>query len=207
MPNERLRDQTIALAGLTQTSCLITHLALTGKAAEDSVQAMLGSVFQTQPKSTDSVFGGVGEISMGLSMLVRLLRLPPRGADEQWSCIRYMLDMITLSGQLTRRGDMLDVLRSRLLDIEALWVRRTDPPEEVYAQVDRLYRDTLSKLPHKMRISGQRDHISRPAVVHRIRSLLLSGVRAAVLWRQLGGRRHALLFKRRRMIQLAERLA
>ena len=207
MAHERLQDQTIALAGLTQTSCLITHLALTGKAAEDSVQTMLAALFQTRPKSAGGVFGGVDGVSMGLAALARLLRVPPRHAQDQWSCIRYMLDMITLSNQLAKHPDMLDVLGSRLPGIESQWARRDEPPEEIYTQVDQLYRDTLSHLPRKIRISGQRDHITRPAVVHRIRSLLLSGVRAAVLWRQLGGRRHALLLRRRQMIRLAEQLS
>ncbi|MEH6454630.1 MAG: DUF489 family protein, partial [Psychromonas sp.] len=35
---------------------------------------------------------------------------------------------------------------------------------------------------------------------HKIRALLLAGVRAAVLWRQIGGKRRQLIFSRKAML-------
>ncbi|MEW8459773.1 MAG: DUF489 family protein [Candidatus Thiodiazotropha endolucinida] len=42
--------------------------------------------------------------------------------------------------------------------------------------------------------------------VNKIRALLLSGIRAATLWRQTGGRRRQLLFVRKRYIQACREL-
>ncbi len=206
MPSHRLRDQTIALAGLTQSACLTTHLAWTGQAAEDSAQTIVGGLFETHPKSAESVYGGLAGIAPGLTSLVRLLRVPARHEREQWSSIRCMLDMIVLSGQLMRREDMLDVLDVRLRHLQLPWQRLAERQDEVYAQIASLYRDTLSALPHRITIAGQRSHLSQPSVANRIRALLLGGVRSAVLWRQLGGRRHMLLLRRRRIIKIAEQL-
>ena len=40
-----------------------------------------------------------------------------------------------------------------------------------------------------------------------IRALLLAGIRSAFLWRQLGGRRWKLLFRRRRLLALSRELS
>ena len=40
-----------------------------------------------------------------------------------------------------------------------------------------------------------------------IRALLLSGIRAAFLWRQLGGRRWSLLLRRKKLLQAAQSLS
>ena len=40
-----------------------------------------------------------------------------------------------------------------------------------------------------------------------IRALLLAGIRSAVLWRQLGGRRWRLVTQRQRLLQIAHDLS
>ena len=39
---------------------------------------------------------------------------------------------------------------------------------------------------------------------HKVRALLLAGVRSAVLWRQLGGKRRQILLNRQRILVCAE---
>ncbi|GAL11758.1 a protein of unknown function perhaps involved in purine metabolism [Vibrio astriarenae] len=38
----------------------------------------------------------------------------------------------------------------------------------------------------------------------RVRALLLSGIRSAVLWRQVGGKRRHLIFSRKKMVEQAQ---
>ena len=40
---------------------------------------------------------------------------------------------------------------------------------------------------------------------HKVRALLLAGIRAVVLWRQLGGSRTQIIFARKKMVELAKR--
>ncbi len=40
--------------------------------------------------------------------------------------------------------------------------------------------------------------------LHRVRALLLAGVRAAVMWRQMGGKRRHILFKRKAILHSAK---
>ena len=43
-------------------------------------------------------------------------------------------------------------------------------------------------------------HLQQPNNAAKIRALLLTGIRAARLWRQLGGHRWQLLFSRRKLL-------
>jgi high frequency lysogenization protein len=55
-------------------------------------------------------------------------------------------------------------------------------------------------------VSGENSYLESPDMANKVRALLLAGIRAAVLWRQCGGSRWQLLFKRRAIIKAAETL-
>ena len=48
-------------------------------------------------------------------------------------------------------------------------------------------------------VNGEHMHLMRSENTHRIRALLLAGVRAAILWRQSGGSWFTLIFRRKAM--------
>ena len=61
-----------------------------------------------------------------------------------------------------------------------------------------LYKQTLSQLSFRIRVTGNPTYLQNAATADKVRAILLSGIRAAILWRQVGGRRWQLLFSRRR---------
>jgi CII-binding regulator of phage lambda lysogenization HflD len=52
-----------------------------------------------------------------------------------------------------------------------------------------LYQDTISRLTMRIHVKGVPEHLRKQAVADKIRALLLAGIRSALLWHQLGGRR------------------
>jgi high frequency lysogenization protein len=73
-------------------------------------------------------------------------------------------------------------------------------------QLADLYRDTISTLNYRIQVQGRSDYLKDERVAKQIRALLLAGIRAAVLWHQVGGRRWRLLFYRSRIQQTADGL-
>jgi high frequency lysogenization protein len=53
-------------------------------------------------------------------------------------------------------------------------------------------------------VAGDPEILKRTDTQHRVRAILLAGVRAAVLWRQLGGKRRHILFSRQQILDSAE---
>jgi high frequency lysogenization protein len=69
-----------------------------------------------------------------------------------------------------------------------------------------LYSQTISTLVPRIMVSGEHGHLSNPATAARVRAALFAGIRSAVLWRQLGGRRWRLLFQRARIVHTASEM-
>ena len=67
--------------------------------------------------------------------------------------------------------------------------------------------DTLSTLPQRIKVTGSAQHLENTQNADVVRSLLLAGIRAAFLWRQLNGRRWKLAFQRRSMLRSAQELS
>ena len=57
----------------------------------------------------------------------------------------------------------------------------------LHQKVARIYENTLSTLPYRIHINGTQRHLERESIRTQVRALLLTAIRALVLWRQLGG--------------------
>jgi high frequency lysogenization protein len=76
--------------------------------------------------------------------------------------------------------------------------------DTVLSNLAGIYSDQISNLGPRIQVSGAPLYLQQPQVQHKIRALLLAGIRACVLWRQLGGRRRQILFFRKKVIAAAE---
>jgi high frequency lysogenization protein len=98
----------------------------------------------------------------------------------------------------TLRGG-IDVMRPLLAQVES---GNLDPA----GRLAELYASTLSRLQPRIMVEGNPAFLQQSAQVDRIRALLMAAVRAAVLWRQLGGNQWSLMFRRRQYAMLARGL-
>jgi len=103
---------------------------------------------------------------------------------------------------------MQTLIRQRLQIRHSLLAERQEPgsgespadPQEEYdfAVLAALYQDTISRLTMRIHVKGVPEHLRKQDVADKIRALLLSGIRSALLWQQLGGRRwHLFVYKKR----------
>ncbi len=63
-----------------------------------------------------------------------------------------------------------------------------------------IYTSTVSTLTPRIMVQGEPGILQATESRDMIRALLLAGMRAAVLWRQCGGSRIRLIFKRKAML-------
>ena len=64
-----------------------------------------------------------------------------------------------------------------------------------------LYQDTISTFRPRIQVHGDMRYLQQPAVASKVRALLLTGIRSARLWRQLGGHRWQLVFSRGKLLK------
>jgi high frequency lysogenization protein len=73
----------------------------------------------------------------------------------------------------------------------------------VLARLGELYAKELSPIGPRVLVQGNPVYLGQPDLVGEVRATLLAAIRAAVLWRQLGGSYWDFLFGRRALVQAA----
>lgn len=202
---ERELQQTLALAGVAQSAFLVQQLARHGVIAQDKLDTAAASLFATHPKNAVDVFGSIGAMNLGLQVLQELQN-SSAATDSPAEVLRYVLGMLYLEHRLAGRSGMLDDISNGLAGIREASPGNSGANPGVIRDLARLYQGTLSKLSFRIQVRGDMNHLQNEHVADRIRVLLFAGVRAAVLWRQVGGKRWHLLLKRRRIARDLEQL-
>lgn len=203
---DRQLEQTLALAGIAQAAFLVHQLAHHGVAAQDKLNTALNSLFVTHPKSAEEVFGNTDKMHLGLQVLQELLT-GNSAVFTPSEVLRYMLGLLYLQYKLDGKTRMLADIGKGLDAIKMQFPEGelAEKPEAI-KEVSRLYQGTLSTLPFRIQVRGDMNYLKNEHTANRIRALLFAGVRSAVLWRQVGGKRWHLLFQRKRMARDVTRL-
>jgi len=202
--NYRFEDEVIALAGVFQAAGLVHRIAREGQCAPEVLTASLQSLFVTSPDQVLHVFGDGAGIRPGLATLEQVMG--PQAGPEDAVILRYGLNMIHLEARLNRRPDMLAQIAERIEQARRGVEHFSVTHPNVIANLADLYQDTISTFRQRIRVVGDPAHLQVEENAARIRALLLAGIRAAVLWRQTGGRRWQLIFKRRKVVETARKL-
>ena len=198
------KNRAIALAAIFQ-ACGLTHqLAYKGEADDKEIRPLLQSLFVNDASSIGPIYGDLSGLKTGFTLLTGLLRNPGQG-QESTEISRYLVSLMQLEQKLAKDKTTGDAILQGLEKIK----RQKDYFDDVLsnsvvAGLAGLYQETISKLGPKIIIKGEQIHLGNPDTAARIRALLLSGVRSAVLWRQAGGGRLKLMLRRRQMIEQAE---
>lgn len=188
----------IPLAAICQSATLVNDIATRGKLDWDVAEPLLHSVLVLDAPDIETIYGGLAHLKLGLLALADQLNVKSRVREIQVS--RYLAGLFAIERQLGKHHDLQDIIRTRVQQSARL---RQHMPEENNALVVSLagiYTDTISGLPQRIQVRGEAQHLQNKENQHRIRALLLAGVRNAVLWRQLGGRRRHFLLSRQTLL-------
>lgn len=204
MGEANITTQTIALAGVLQAAYLVDQLAHSEQAAPESFNPSIQSLFEFDTSTTLAVYGGIHGIQLGLQVLQDLISV--NNSPKYRSTTRYALGMLHLEKKLTADQEMLSILHSRLQHTLLKSDHFTSNINEICHSVAAIYQDTVSTFKFRVQVSGSMQQLQDPVVADKIRALLLAGIRSAVLWRQLGGRRWHLFTKRKAITTEARHL-
>ena len=196
-----IHDRVTALAGLTQAVYLIRQIARTGMCDQEAFEANVASVLAIETDSTAAVYGGLDRIELGLKQLQRQL-----SGDREMEGMRYSIQLLQLERKLRRKPQLIGRIREGIEQVGELRLHLPLTHASVLSCLADTYRETMSTLTPRILVQGEATLLQRPENIDRIRALLLSGVRAAMLWRQVGGSRLDLLLRGRAMAESAEHL-
>ena len=202
------RDKTLALAAIFQAAGLANELARKGS-TDSSVEAFLTqSVLVMDTDNISDIYPNPEGLKPGLRWLEGCLMEQGRGIQNAGEIIRIALGVIQVEGQFSQHEGVQNTLRTRLENINRQRVMSPDMSStELNNLLGSAYVDSLGQLRFRVQIRGDAKQLQAPGMAERIRAILLAGVRAAWLWRRLGGRRWHLIFTRGQILREIREIA
>lgn len=191
-----LTNQTIALAGIAQVAVLVQQLATTGTCDQQAMEASIGSVLKIDSDTVADIYGGLGGLKLGFEQLNSQITGERSPNPEQ---ARYAAAMVFLEKKLSGRKEMLNTIQAGIIKAQTQSEQFGLLHSNVIASFGDLYHSTISTIQPRIMVNGEQQYLSRPDIANKVRSLLLAGVRSAMLWRQCGGSRWKFIFYRKKI--------
>ena len=199
-----IKEQTLAFCGILQASELVRQIATTGQCSKQAAGASIDSLFMANPEQTEDVYGGTKGVRLGITIAGEIATVDNENA---MTSLHYASGLLRLTKYLRRDNERQQRLASELALVEPIRQRAEqafDP--SVIAQLADVYKNCISTMGFRIEVGGQAEVLKQEEKVATIRALLLTGLRSAHLWYQLGGRPWRLLFQRGKMFEEAAQL-
>lgn len=172
-------NQVLALAAILQSAYLVDEIARTGEASAEYVNPLIQSLFAFDADSTEAIYGGVHTLKPGLELVIELLG--GKKQSHHQITIRYAMAILHLQQQVSKEAEMFQIIHNRLQHTAKKAEHFSSNINEITKSVAAVYQDTASTLKYRLHVKGSAEHLQVSQNADMIRSLLLAGIRAAVL--------------------------
>ncbi|MFT6373212.1 MAG: high frequency lysogenization protein [Gammaproteobacteria bacterium] len=199
-----LENQTIALAGVFQAASLVDQISTVGKINQSAFDCSFDSLFAFEASTTIEVYGDLASIQSGLKTLE--MYLSGVGEKPTKAVTYYILTLLKIAKQLKKNDGMSSKIFEKLQAINTQSKTFEFGRSNVTSKVAELYQETISTVNPRIIVKGEQSYLSNTDTVSKIRTLLLAGIRSAILWNQIGGSQWRLLFTRASYVRSAKKL-
>ncbi len=199
-----MKNRTMALAGVFQATELVRQAATHGTWSGYAASASLRSLYKLESESAQEVYGGREHVRLGAEIMLAVLQ----GENRYTDSLRYAVGLLQVERKFQRAGQQQERVGNRLAEISQQGIDLDQHErEDLQAhEISKLYSETISTLKPRIVVNGKPQYLKNERTVDWVRTLLLAGLRSAVLWKQLGGGRFELMFGRKKIIKEAESL-
>jgi high frequency lysogenization protein len=196
MFNKPTPDQAMALAAVFQACHLVDMLANSGQAPIEDIELSMAALLNQNPSSLQDMYGPRDNLQTGINAMTTLLGDRQNTTIFTLQTLSYVLTVLSIERQLNSRPEMLESIASGIDSANRQAQHFSIVHDNVFANLASLYQQSISTLRQRIQVKGNAIYLQQSNVAERIRCLLFSAVRSAVLWRQLGGRKYHLVFYR-----------
>ncbi|MEP1446156.1 MAG: high frequency lysogenization protein HflD [Paraglaciecola sp.] len=200
--HRRFYESNIALAGLCQAAALVKQIARTNEFDQQALATSLNSIAITNSENTEQVFGDISYLALGYQTL--LDQLSNQSTNKDVEVTRYIANLLSIERKLSANKKTMAALGERISNIQRQQQHLEITNTQMLSNLASIYTDVISPVSRKIQVAGDPEILKRPDNQNRVRAALLAGIRAAVLWRQLGGKRRHILFSRQQIVASAQ---
>ncbi|MGA2654552.1 MAG: high frequency lysogenization protein HflD [Gammaproteobacteria bacterium] len=200
----KTRNITIALAGVFQAAYLVKEWAHKGQMDEDAFLTCINSLLDLNPADMNTIYGEPAHLKLGLKTMVDFFKQASENRDKEIAS--YFVSLIILQRKLRKHPEMMQKIHDRIPFVTTQIKHFGIQHPTVTANIADIYSSTLSQLKYRIHVQGNRAYLESETGINKVRALLLAGVRAALLWHQVGGRLYQLFLFRKRFVLAAQTL-
>ena len=195
------REQTLAFAAMFQALGCVHQLAETGRCDAEASEAVIDAIFAIDSADAESLYPPA-RLKAGLALAAKQLDRNPGDA-----VMRMGITILRLERRLMTNAKLAGSLRERIGDIERARAAFGGQHENVLARLSEAYLQTVSNLQPRVMVHGSPLHLQQERTVQHIRALLLAAIRAAAMWRHVGGNGWRLFWRRGKWLAMARTLS
>ena len=197
-------NKTIALAGMQLALNNVQRIAWYGDYNFPDIDTCIHSLFIREPKDFLDVYGSLDNLKPGLKALNSSFR--EKHNKEASERARYMVNLMLLSKNLKLDNSLAKQVDTTLDMLEDANSDLLNQRDYVIEKIAQLYQNTLSKVSPRIIIYGKPDILNNPDNAATIRTLLLAGLRSALLWYQAGGTQLNLLLGKSKYLKTIDQM-
>lgn len=196
-----MKYRVMALAAVCQASELVRLVAREDQSPEQLHRIMFKSITMVDADNPEQIYGQMHDLSLGYRTLCQQLG---HQNQKDIDVTRYIVSILTLERKLTNHSKAMSQLGERINDLNRSLTHFDILDDNIVANLADIYSQVISPLGKRIEIHGSPQFLQVQSNQHKVRALLLSAIRAAVLWRQLGGKRRQLIFSRQAILDVAQ---
>ncbi|NRA71720.1 MAG: high frequency lysogenization protein HflD [Gammaproteobacteria bacterium] len=200
--SDNKNNQVLAFAAMCQCAQLVHNIARTGTIDNQQWQVCVNSLVITDPENATDIYSSSADLFLGFKTLIA--QLSDNNDNRSVEVTKYVAGLIALERKLMKSPKSLAMMSQRVDQVKRQLHHFTVNDPAVIANFASIYSDIISPLGSKIQISGVPEQLQQKIIQEKIRALLLAGIRAAVLWRQMGGKRRHLLLARKELVTNAQ---
>lgn len=208
-----IQDETLALAALFQACMQIQRCARTGSVDPNDAAAVIRALIVTNPRTSEDIYPHAALLSGYRQLSASLSSAAAEKTESTIEITKMAFKLISLEQAIEKNtaifnkmGSDIDSLRTAILQRYPAF-EQGDPvyvlSQDCLHDFSALYQSLISPNFPRLVVYGEEQYLRRQENQEMIRSLLLSGIRATVLWRQCGGKRRFFIFRRNAIVQEA----
>lgn len=196
-----MQYQVMALAAICQAAQMVQKVAQGKSVNSYELEMMLSSLIITDPSSPEDIYRSQADLREGYRLVVQQL---DSGPEKSVELVKYVGGLIQLERALNSKPQQLNLLGSKIDDIKRRLSHFEITDESVISGFADIYADVVSPLGQRIQVFGDPNLLQQKHIQNKIRALLLVGIRAAVLWRQMGGKRRQFILSKGKLVRTAK---
>jgi len=193
-------DYLTSLCAIFQCSYLIDQVSISNFENLSDIEMLINSVYITESNAKEIYYNETKLID-GLITLKKILN--GKNDISLVNIQKYALSSIILEKKINKINNLKNLIRKKIDNYH----NNSIMSENLNYQIEyseQIYKEHISLIKPKVIISGTKEYLEKNSSL--IRALLLSSIRAAFLWNELGGSKWHLMFKRNEILNKCDRL-